>query len=132
MVRFHISTHYDLILNVLIGTGITTSLISLIANAGPEDQAIATAGKLAIKLLEPRLTTIRTVSYLFRSLGSVVGLSVGSTLIQITLRTSLRRALSGQDVDEVSHYLTGNPIIIIDIWKPLDHLTSQRIIELHR
>ncbi|PPQ81566.1 hypothetical protein CVT25_013409 [Psilocybe cyanescens] len=70
------------------GSGITTSLISLIANAGQEDQAIATA-----------------VSYLFRSLGSVVGLSVGSTIAQGTLRSALRRRLSGAgiDVDEVWH-----------------------------
>ncbi|KAK0475707.1 MFS general substrate transporter [Armillaria novae-zelandiae] len=64
------------------GGGITTSLISLIANAGHADQAIATA-----------------VSYLFRSLGSVVGLSVGSTLVQGTLRAALKRELAGQDVD---------------------------------
>ncbi|TFK33386.1 member of the major facilitator superfamily [Crucibulum laeve] len=67
-----------------IGTGITTSLISLIANAGQADQAIATA-----------------VSYLFRSLGSVVGLSIGSTLVQDTLRSSLRAKLTGQDADEI-------------------------------
>ncbi|EDR06887.1 member of the major facilitator superfamily [Laccaria bicolor S238N-H82] len=66
------------------GDGITTSLISLIANAGQADQAIATA-----------------VSYLFRSLGSVVGLSVGATLVQGTLRSSLQHKLSGQDVDEI-------------------------------
>ncbi|KJA21585.1 hypothetical protein HYPSUDRAFT_67708 [Hypholoma sublateritium FD-334 SS-4] len=66
------------------GSGITTSLISLIANAGQADQAIATA-----------------VSYLFRSLGSVVGLSVGSTLVQGTLRSALQRRLSGEDVDEI-------------------------------
>ncbi|KAJ8518503.1 hypothetical protein ONZ45_g4418 [Pleurotus djamor] len=66
------------------GSGITTSLIALIANAGPADQAIATA-----------------VSYLFRSLGSVIGLSVGSTLVQSTLRTFLRRQLDGTDVDEL-------------------------------
>jgi hypothetical protein len=41
------------------------------------------------------------VSYLFRSLGSVVGLSVGSTLVQNVLRSSLHLKLSGQDVDEV-------------------------------
>ncbi|PPQ68736.1 hypothetical protein CVT24_007563 [Panaeolus cyanescens] len=66
------------------GSGVTTSLVSLIANAGQADQAIATA-----------------VSYLFRSLGSVVGLSVGSTLVQGSLRSSLRQKLSGDDVDEI-------------------------------
>ncbi|KAF9255598.1 MFS general substrate transporter [Marasmius fiardii PR-910] len=68
------------------GGAITTSLIALISNAGKEDQAIATA-----------------VSYLFRSLGSVVGLSIGSTVLQDTLRTVLRRRLKGEDgdVDEI-------------------------------
>ncbi|KAF7430237.1 hypothetical protein PC9H_005939 [Pleurotus ostreatus] len=67
-----------------IGSGVTTSLIALIANAGPKDQAIATA-----------------VSYLFRSLGSVVGLSVGSSLVQGTLRTALRKKLDGTDIEEL-------------------------------
>ncbi|KAJ7029714.1 member of the major facilitator superfamily [Mycena alexandri] len=66
-------------------TGVTTSLIALIANAGPADQAMATA-----------------VSYLFRSLGSVVGLSIGSTLLQVSLRNSLRATLKGDmDVNEI-------------------------------
>ncbi|KAG7088916.1 hypothetical protein E1B28_012861 [Marasmius oreades] len=64
------------------GGGTTTSLVALISNAGKEDQAIATA-----------------VSYLFRSLGYVVGLSVGSTVLQDTLRKMLRRRLVGGDVD---------------------------------
>ncbi|KAF8993605.1 member of the major facilitator superfamily [Cyathus striatus] len=67
-----------------IGSGITTSLISLIANAGPEDQAIATA-----------------VSYLFRSLGSSIGISVGSAIVQDTLRADLRKKLVGTDIDEI-------------------------------
>ncbi|KAJ3576364.1 hypothetical protein NP233_g456 [Leucocoprinus birnbaumii] len=67
------------------GSGITTSLISLIANAGRADQAIATA-----------------VSYLFRSLGSVVGLSIGSTIVQSTLRSVLHRTLHGKDTDEIA------------------------------
>ncbi|KXN86817.1 Vacuolar membrane amino acid uptake transporter fnx2, partial [Leucoagaricus sp. SymC.cos] len=66
------------------GCGITTSLVSLIANAGQADQAIATA-----------------VSYLFRSLGSVIGLSIGSTLVQSTLRSVLHRTLKGKNVEEI-------------------------------
>ena len=46
------------------------------ANATAEDQAVATA-----------------CSYLFRSLGSVMGLSLCSTVIQQSLRTGLRSAL---------------------------------------
>ena len=67
------------------GIGVTTSLIGLIANASTENQAVATA-----------------CSYLFRSLGSVVGLSMSATVVQQTLRTQLRDSLkSGNDVDEI-------------------------------
>ncbi|KAK2467212.1 hypothetical protein APHAL10511_000761 [Amanita phalloides] len=69
-----------------IGTcsGITTTLIAWTAHAGPADQASATA-----------------VSFLFRSLGSVLGLSAGGTLIQSTLRYLLQRRLSRDDVQEI-------------------------------
>ena len=63
------------------GVGVTTSLIALIANASTEDQAVATA-----------------CSYLFRSLGSVVGLALSATVVQQSLKTQLRERLkSGKD-----------------------------------
>ena len=58
------------------GIGVTTSLIGLIANAAQEDQAIATA-----------------CSYLFRSLGSVVGISLTATVVQQSLRNQLQEKL---------------------------------------
>ena len=67
------------------GVGITATLIGLIANAAPEDQAIATA-----------------CSYLFRSLGSVVVLSLAASIIQQSLRDQLREHLSsGKDAVEI-------------------------------
>ena len=67
------------------GIGVTTSLIGLIANASTEDQAIATA-----------------CSYLFRSLGSVIGLSISATIVQQSLRTQLLdRLRSGKDADQI-------------------------------
>ena len=111
MVRFASFLHRILLTlhHFITGSGITTSLISLIANAGQADQAIATAGKISAFLSINLLNKV-AVSYLFRSLGSVVGLSVGATLVQRTLRSSLQRKLSGHDVDEVSstslHFLT--------------------------
>ena len=63
------------------GIGVTTSLIALISNAAPEDQAIATA-----------------CSYLFRSLGTVMGIAISATFIQQQLRQSLKGALrNGKD-----------------------------------
>ena len=68
------------------GIGVTTSLIGLIANASTEDQAVATA-----------------CSYLFRSLGSVIGLSLSATVVQQSLRTQLRdRLRSGKDADQIA------------------------------
>lgn len=60
------------------GIGITTTLIGLISNAQHEDQAIATA-----------------CSYLFRSLGSVFGVSMCATAFNQTLRKTLGDALNG-------------------------------------
>jgi hypothetical protein len=57
------------------------------------------------------------VSYLFRSLGSVIGLSVGSTLIQGTLLSALHRKLTGADVDEVCESLG----FLSAIFEPLSH-----------
>ena len=67
------------------GIGVTSTLIGLIANAAPEDQAIATA-----------------CSYLFRSLGSVVGLSLAATVVQQSLRIQLQSTLKrGQEADDI-------------------------------
>lgn len=62
------------------GIGVTTTLIGLIANAKHKDQAVATA-----------------CSYLFRSLGSVVGVSLCATAFNNTLRKTLENALSGDE-----------------------------------
>ncbi|KAF8254003.1 MFS general substrate transporter [Wilcoxina mikolae CBS 423.85] len=66
------------------GIGVTTSLIAIIAAAGSKDQAVATA-----------------VSYLFRALGTVTGVSVGSMLVQNKLRSELGARLEGDDIDEI-------------------------------
>ncbi|KAK2810694.1 hypothetical protein FQN50_002737 [Emmonsiellopsis sp. PD_5] len=56
-----------------------------LANASPQDQAVATA-----------------CSYLFRSLGSVIGLSLGATVLQQSLRNDLRSTLGGnKDIDKI-------------------------------
>ncbi|KAF2837038.1 MFS multidrug transporter [Patellaria atrata CBS 101060] len=60
------------------GIGVTSSLIGLIANSSREDQAIATA-----------------CSYLFRSLGSVVGVSLSATVTNQVLRSQLKSQLRG-------------------------------------
>ncbi|KAF2427559.1 MFS multidrug transporter [Tothia fuscella] len=68
------------------GTGVTTSLIALISNAAREDQAIATA-----------------CSYLFRSLGSAMGVSLCATAANQALRANLRAKLgNGDDADRIA------------------------------
>ncbi|CAO1596397.1 hypothetical protein XANCAGTX0491_000246 [Xanthoria calcicola] len=68
------------------GIGVTSSLIGLIANAAQADQAVATA-----------------CSYLFRSLGSIIGLSLAATVVQQSLRNQLQDHLSsGKDAEEIA------------------------------
>lgn len=68
------------------GTGITSTLIAIIANTNPDDQAVATA-----------------CSYLFRSMGSVFGLAISATVVNQMLRTFLQHDLGGgEDVDKIA------------------------------
>ncbi|KAI4203496.1 MAG: hypothetical protein LQ350_001834 [Teloschistes chrysophthalmus] len=67
------------------GIGVTSSLIGLISNAAQKDQAVATA-----------------CSYLFRSLGSIVGLSLSATIVQQSLRSQLENRLNNtEDAQEI-------------------------------
>lgn len=59
---------------------ITTTLVAIIANAAPEDTAVAVA-----------------CSYLFRSLGTTLGISISTATLQQMLRVNLARELGGAD-----------------------------------
>ncbi|KAI1358301.1 MFS multidrug transporter [Xylaria arbuscula] len=59
---------------------ITSTLIAIIANAAPEDTAVAIA-----------------CSYLFRSLGTTIGISITTATLQQMLRVSLAEQLGGAD-----------------------------------
>ncbi|KAI1426246.1 MFS multidrug transporter [Xylaria sp. FL1777] len=59
---------------------VTTTLISMIVNAAPEDTAVAIA-----------------CSYLFRSLGTTIGISISTATLQQMLRVNLAEQLGGAD-----------------------------------
>ncbi|KAI0118891.1 hypothetical protein GGR51DRAFT_498104 [Nemania sp. FL0031] len=59
---------------------ITTTLIAIIANVAPEDTAVAIA-----------------CSYLFRSLGTTLGISISTATLQQMLRVNLAQELGGAD-----------------------------------
>nr|KMM68746.1 multidrug resistance protein fnx1 [Coccidioides posadasii RMSCC 3488] len=68
------------------GIGGTSTLVALIANAVPEDQAVGIA-----------------CLYLFRSLGSGIGVSISATVIQALLKTYLFERLHGiGDAEEIA------------------------------
>lgn len=71
-----------IIFNLGVGVGVTSTLIALISNVTSAEQAVITA-----------------ISYLFRSLGSVLGLSLAAGLVQTGLRRRLLEKLG--DGDEV-------------------------------
>ncbi|KAI8635055.1 major facilitator superfamily domain-containing protein [Xylariaceae sp. FL1651] len=62
------------------GVSITTTLIAIIANAAPADTAVAIA-----------------CSYLFRSLGTTLGISISTATLQQMLRVNLVQELGGAD-----------------------------------
>lgn len=67
------------------GIAVTTTLIALVACADPSDMAIVTA-----------------CSYLFRSLGSAVGVSLGAAVVQQRLRNLLAEMLGdGDETDKI-------------------------------
>ena len=66
------------------GAGITSTLIGLLANAAQTDSAVVIA-----------------CSYLFRSLGSSIGISVTSAVLQQVLRDQLARRLTGDEAAEI-------------------------------
>lgn len=72
--------------------GITTTLIGLLANAATEDTAVVVA-----------------CSYLFRSLGSSIGISISSAVLQQTLRTQLAARLpNGDDARRIEERVRQN------------------------
>ncbi|CAG8923540.1 unnamed protein product [Penicillium salamii] len=87
------------------GIGVTTTLIGLISNSSYEDQAVVTA-----------------CSYLFRSLGSVIGLSLSSTVVQQLLRDRLRTGLrDSKNIDQIVEGVRQS----LDFIKTLDPTTAK-------
>lgn len=94
------------------GSAITVSLIALLSSSPMPDQAITTA-----------------CSYLFRSLGSVVGLSVQAALLQNMLRLTLRKRLgSGGDAQRLAQRIRDS----LDFVKTLDPLTRDVVRSAYR
>lgn len=68
------------------GLGVTSSLVAIMANTTQHDQAMAIA-----------------CSYLFRSMGSVFGVSLSATAVNGMLRSTLAHSLkNGQDANKIA------------------------------
>jgi hypothetical protein len=82
---------------------------------------MATAGEstpaILIRILLRSMVLV-TVSYLFRSLGQVVALSVGGTIMQNTLRSSLHKHFSGGEAEEVGTITTYSSPVVYSSWPP--------------
>ncbi|EHK24629.1 uncharacterized protein TRIVIDRAFT_61412 [Trichoderma virens Gv29-8] len=87
------------------GGGITTILIALLANAATEDTAVAIA-----------------CSYLFRSLGSSVGVGASSAVLQQVLRTQLASRI-GDDAGQIEEKVRQS----LDAIKELPPLVAEQV-----
>ncbi|TFK29297.1 vacuolar amino acid permease [Coprinopsis marcescibilis] len=83
---------------------ITTTLIAMIANVPKEDMAIATG-----------------ITYLFRTTGQVLGVSLSGAILQDVLLHKLRERIQGPDAAERIYAIRHNAAMIPD----LDPLTRQ-------
>ncbi|KAK7735910.1 hypothetical protein SLS53_007288 [Cytospora paraplurivora] len=100
------------------GIGITTTLIALLSNASKEDTAVVIA-----------------CSYLFRSLGSAIGVSVASAILQQVLRSQLAARLgSGEAAWEIEErvresldYIKELPPVTADIVRRCYQLASMSV-----
>lgn len=88
------------------GIGVTTTLIGLSTYQSKTDVNMLTQVKLTFYPVSNATSEDQAVvtacSYLFRSLGSVIGLALSSTVVQQLLRTRLRDALrDSKDIDQI-------------------------------
>ena len=85
--------------------------MNTVSNAAPDDQAVTTA-----------------CSYLFRSIGSVVGVSLSATVIQQSLRNNLKESLgSGKEADQIIKKVRRS----LDAIKELDPNVAQVVRECY-
>lgn len=82
---------------------ITSTLIALIAAVDREDVAVATgsASKTLKRLEIVTLTLDVSVSYLFRTTGQVIGVSLSGALLQSLLARHLRERITGPGAVEI-------------------------------
>ncbi|UKZ59335.1 uncharacterized protein TrAtP1_000650 [Trichoderma atroviride] len=87
------------------GSGITTILVGLLANAAVEDSAVAIA-----------------CSYLFRSLGASIGVGTSSAVLQQVLRSQLASRI-GDDAGQIEEKVRQS----LDVIKELPPLLAQQV-----
>ncbi|KAI0786360.1 MFS general substrate transporter [Abortiporus biennis] len=81
---------------------ITTTLIAMIASVGKEDLAVATG-----------------ITYLFRTTGQVLGVSLSGALLQAILTNKLRERIQCPDAAEIIEAIRHSTSIIPDLSEPL-------------
>jgi len=85
-----------------IASMITSTLIAMIANVAREDIAVATG-----------------ITYLFRTTGQVLGVSLSGALLQAILTKQLRKRITGPEAFEIIEKIRHSTTIIPDLPVPL-------------
>lgn len=87
------------------GAVTTLTIVALIADVGPEHVAIATSCEhLWLRKVFPAfdLTYFLSVSYVFRTIGQVLGVALSGALTQAVLTWELEKRIRGPNAEEVS------------------------------
>ncbi|QRV76673.1 major facilitator superfamily transporter [Ceratobasidium sp. AG-Ba] len=87
---------------------ITSTLIALIASVDKKDYAVATG-----------------ISYLFRTTGQVLGVSLSGALVQAVLTSSLRKGITGPGAEEIILRIRHSTAVIPTLEAPLREVAVQ-------
>lgn len=73
----------------------------MIANVAKEDLAVATGSEQSYTTWSPTPTHLPADTYLFRTTGQVLGVSLSGALLQAVLTSKLRERITGPDAYQV-------------------------------
>lgn len=90
--------------SLAMGSVTTLTIVALIADVGPSHVAVATSCKSEETSTRRPLTS--PVSYVSRTIGQVLGVSLSGALTQAVLQTELRKRITGENVNEVCRIST--------------------------
>lgn len=94
-------------MSLSMGAVTTLTIVALIADVGPEHVAVATSCTWRRGLTSHHAANTDAVSYVSRTIGQVLGVSLSGALTQAVLQKELTKRITGENAQEVGHPTPG-------------------------